>query len=85
MKSGLSDIRSNTAKNCRLLKEEYGANTVSESGLCLKERYSFYSVPDQDTWRPQLLMSLLQERNVLITMGDETDNIDGLITSLCET
>ena len=49
----------------------------------MKLRYTYYQVPDSDSWRLPLLTNLLEQRYEISACGEETETVDGLIESLC--
>ena len=49
----------------------------------LKLRYTYYQVPDSDSWRLPLLTNLLEQRYEISACGEETETVDGFIESLC--
>ena len=78
-----SDIRSTTGKNCYNLKQEFGLDPWSATTGAFKHMYKYNEVPNMDKWRLPLLSSLLAERYEMTVCEEETEDIVGLIESLC--
>ena len=78
-----ADIRSTTGRNCYNLRQEFSLDPWKSSPNCLKSRYSYYVVPEADSWRLPLLTTLLQQRYELNACGDSTETAERLIKSLC--
>ena len=65
--------------------EEFNLCPLTCQRNALKKRYKLYVTPTEDTWRLSLLGSLLNQRNDIEVMGDESTIVCGLIESLCTT
>ena len=78
-----ADVRSTNGRNCYNLSQEFNLDPWTSSPSLLKEKYSFYEVPDADSWRLPLLTTLLHQRYDMNACGDDTRTVDGLIESLC--
>ena len=78
-----ADVRSTTGRNCYNLSQEFNLDPWTSSHSLLKEKYSFYEVPEADSWRLPLLTTLLHQRYDMNACGDDTRTVDGLIESLC--
>ena len=78
-----SDIRSNLARNCYHLEREFGNNPWKMSVASFKKTYMYYKVPESDSWQPALLSSLLFTRYEIDAMGENTNQVNQLIESLC--
>ena len=70
-------------QNLLNLEEEFNLCPWSRSPSSFKKGYTGYQVPAEDSWRLPLLGKLLVQRREMITCGEETSNITGLIDSLC--
>ena len=77
------DVRSTTGKNLYLIREETGLNPFTARPAQVRDRLKIAAVPEQDTWRLGLLESYLSERRKLTSNLEDTDEITGLIDSLC--
>ena len=77
------DIRSNTGKNCHKLKEEFKLDPCTASPAAFKKVYKFYELADAEKWRLPLLESLMKQKYEMSVCGEETEEITGLIESLC--
>ena len=75
------DIRTNTARNLRLVEEETGGLTWSITSRRKPV------VPMEDQWRLQYLGKLLERRDSMLYQGmegcEEVELVQGLIDSLC--
>ena len=78
-----TDVASTTGRNLFNIETEYGLSPWTNSPWSFKKSYKGYMVPPEDTWRLPLLGKLLKQRRDMITCGDETSTITGLIDSLC--
>ena len=81
-----ADIRSSTGNNLFNLGKEAGMDLTMDNLwemrrvlLDLKSK-----VPIQDTWRLGCLRKFLSDKYALVAMDQDTDEIDSLIDSLCE-
>ena len=72
-----------TGKNITNMKEEFRLDPMTEPAYSFGKNYSMYEIPDQDSWRSSLLLSLLNEKNDMNVVGEDTETITGLIESLC--
>ena len=75
------DIRSTTCKNVLLIHELTGLSPWDYSKRRVQERLRKAQVPDNDEWRPGLLLKLLERRRDT----DNRVNLDKMIDSLCST
>ena len=77
------DHGSTTGKNLLNIEEEFNLCPWTRSPASFKKSYNGYQVPAEDSWRLPLLGKLLVQRREMITCGEETSTITGLIDSLC--
>ena len=75
------DVRSVTSRNVELIKAASGLSPWDYSKGRIQGELSKCAVPDNDEWRPGLLLKLLEKRRESL---DQT-HIDKLIESLCTT
>ena len=78
-----TDRGSTTGKNLLNIEEEFNLCPWTRSPASFKKSYNGYQVPAEDSWRLPLLGKLLVQRREMITCGEETSTITGLIDSLC--
>ena len=78
-----ADLRSTTGKNCHNLRNEFQLDPWMTPSSIFKTKYKYYDVPEADGWRLPLLQSLMKDRYEMSVCGDETEDITGLIESLC--
>ena len=78
-----ADIRSTTGKNVHNLMKEFKLDPWVTPSSVFKRKYKYYDLPEADQWRLPLLQSLMKERYEMSASGDETEDITGLIESLC--
>ena len=78
-----ADLRSTTGKNCHNLRNEFQLDPWMTPSSIFKTKYKYYDVPEADRWRLPLLQSLMKDRYEMSVCGDETEDITGLIESLC--
>ena len=85
------DIRSTTARNLRLLEEETGGMTWSNSKQKIQEMLlqGVPGAPKADEWRITYLGKLLEQRDIMKYQGLEESEpaqlVQSLINSLCST
>ena len=85
------DIRSTTARNLRLLEEETGGMTWSNSKHKIPEwlLQGVPGAPEADEWRITYLGKLLEQRDIMKYQGLEESEpaqlVQSLINSLCST
>ena len=75
------DVRSTTCKNVMLLKAETGLSPWDYSKWRIQEKLRRASVPENDEWRPGLLLKLLENRRD----AANKELLDKMIDSLCST
>ena len=77
------DVRSTTGRNLWLIEEEPHLNPFTARPAEVRDRLKLAAVPEQDIWRLGLLETYLSERRTLETNLEDTEQITGLIDSLC--
>ena len=83
------DIRTNTARNLRLVEEETGGLTWSMASRRIRKELLERKpvVPMEDQWRLQYLGKLLERRDTMLYQGregcEDVELVQGLIDSLC--
>ena len=77
------DVRSTTGRNLWLIEEETHLNPFTARPAEVRDRLKLAAVPEQDSWRLGLLETYLSERRTLETNLEDTEQITGLIDSLC--
>ena len=77
------DAGSVTAKNLSNIENEFELDPWVSSSAQLREKYTFYRVPEEDKWRAPLLVKLLDQKNEMTTMKENTKTISEVIDSLC--
>ena len=65
------------------IENEFGLDPWVSSSAQLAEKYTLYSVPDEDKWRAPLLVKLLEQKSEMIVMKESTKTISEVIDSLC--
>ena len=84
-----SDIRSNTARNLRLIEESSGGQTWHDSRAKIRQGLleNEEKVPENQKWRISLLGKFIEERDSLVYQGLSDSSlcteIQSLIDSLC--
>ena len=76
-------LRTTTGKNLHNLMMETGLDLNCDSTAAIKAALDINEVPEVDKWRLPLLSRLVDDRMELETMGEDTTNVEELITSLC--
>ena len=77
------DAGSVTAKNLSNIENEFELDPWVSSSAQLREKYTFYRVPEEDKWRAPLLVKLLDQKNEMTTMKENSKTISEVIDSLC--
>ena len=77
------DLGSVTGKNLYNVECEFGVDPWKCSPEVLKQKYTFYVVPDVDKWRLPLLVKLLEQKMEMKACEQNTKSIGELIDSLC--
>ena len=77
------DVRSTTGRNLWLIQEETELNPFTARPAEVRDRLKLAAVPEQDTWRLGLLETYLSKRRTLETNLEDTEQITGMIDSLC--
>ena len=77
------DVRSTTGRNLWLIQEETHLNPFMARPAEARDHLKLAAVPEQDTWRLGLLETYLSKRRTLETNLEDTEQITGLIDSLC--
>ena len=72
-----------TGQNLANIENEFGLDPWVSSSAQLAEKYTLYSVPDEDKWRAPLLVKLLEQKSEMIVMKESTKTISEVIDSLC--
>ena len=80
------DVQTTTGSNLRLIERETGLSAWSTGPGKLKDalvRHEIAPVEDREKWRIPLLNKLLIQRQELFYLGEDIEDISGLINSLC--
>ena len=80
------DVQTTTGSNLRLIERETGLSAWSTGPGKLKDalvRHEIALVEDREKWRIPLLNKLLIQRQELFYLGEDIEDISGLINSLC--
>ena len=76
------DVRSVTCRNVTLLSELTGLSPWDYSKWRIQEKFRKAAVPQNDEWRPGLLLKLLDTRKESLQNHDQ---LEKMIDSLCTT
>ena len=80
------DVQTTTGANLRLIERETGLSAWSTGQTKLKDalvQNEIAPVEERETWRIPLLNKLLMRKQELIYLGEDIEDISGLINSLC--
>ena len=77
------DVRSTTAMNLNLIREETGLNPYMANPSQVRRRAKKTDIPEGQVWRISTLDFLLQERKRKEDNLEKTDKISSLIDALC--
>ena len=65
------------------LREEFNLDPWTQHVSQFKAKYTGYTVPEVDKWRPALLKKLLDQRRDMDACEEDVETITSLIDSLC--
>ena len=75
-----SNVQSVTGKNCLNIVNEFSLDPWTTPVNTFAKKYIMYEIPEQDTWRPSLLVSLIREKYDMSVAGEDTEAISGLMS-----